>query len=106
MCHQLLLEDNRLVTSDPSDRSETRPRLILPHGGYRRLRSFQAAERVYDGTVCFCRRFVPANSRTCDQMVQAARSGRQNIAEGSMASATSKRTEFKLTNVARANLGA
>lgn len=119
MCHPLPLEDRHLVISDPSDRSdmsdmsdkseesdksETRPRLILPHGGYRRLRSFQVAERVYNGTVCFCRRFVPANSRTRDQMVQAARSGRQNIAEGSMASATSKRTEFKLTNVARASL--
>ena len=119
MCHQLALEDHRLVISDSSDFSDTsdmseksdkseksaaHPQLLLPHGGYRRLRSFQVAERVYDGTVCFCNRFVPKNSRTCDQMVQAARSGRQNIAEGSMASATSKRTEFKLTNVARASL--
>ncbi len=131
MCHQLALEDKHLVISDASDRSDmsdrsdvsdrsdkserseesdkseksdAHPQLLLPHGGYRRLRSFQVAERVYDGTVCFCRRFVPAHSRTCDQMVQAARSGRQNIAEGSMASATSTRTEFKLTNVARASL--
>ncbi|MBU4212069.1 MAG: four helix bundle suffix domain-containing protein [Kiritimatiellae bacterium] len=80
------------------------PRVIPPHGGYRKLRSFQVAELVYDGTVVFCDRFVDKRSRTHDQMVQAARSGRQNIAEGSMASATSKKTELKLTNVAKASL--
>ncbi|MGO8670432.1 MAG: four helix bundle suffix domain-containing protein [Capsulimonadaceae bacterium] len=80
------------------------PRLILPHGGYRKLRSFRSAEEVYDATVLFCERFVDKRSRTHDQMVQAARSGVQNIAEGSMASATSKKTEMKLTNVARASL--
>jgi restriction system protein len=79
-------------------------RLIPPHGGYRKLRSFQCAQLVYDATVIFCRRFVPVRSRTHDQMVQAARSGVQNIAEGSMASATSKKTELKLTGVARASL--
>ena len=68
------------------------------------MRSFQVAELVYDGTVVFCDRFVDKRSRTHDQMVQAARSGRQNIAEGSMASATSKKTELKLTNVAKASL--
>jgi restriction system protein len=78
--------------------------LIPPHGGYRRLRSFQAAQLVYDATVVFSERFVPKASRTHDQMVQAARSGVQNIAEGSMASATSKKTELKLTGVARASL--
>jgi four helix bundle suffix protein len=78
--------------------------LIPPHGGYRKLRSFQIAQIVYDATVVFCDRFVDKRSRTHDQMVQAARSGVQNIAEGSMASATSKKTELKLTNVARANL--
>jgi len=78
--------------------------LIPAHGGYRRLRSFQAAQLVYDGTVLFCQRFVDKRSRTHDQMVQAARSGVQNIAEGSMASATSKRAELKLTGVARASL--
>jgi restriction system protein len=78
--------------------------LIPPHGGYRKLRSFQSAQLVYDGTVVFCDRFVDKRSRTHDQMVQAARSGVQNIAEGSMASATSKKTELKLTNVARASL--
>lgn len=80
------------------------PGLILPHGGYRKLRSFQAAQVVYDGTVIFCERFVDRGSRTRDQMVQAARSGVQNIAEGSVASATSKKTELKLTGVARASL--
>ena len=78
--------------------------VIPPHGGYRRLRSFQAARVVYDATVVFCWRFVDRRSRTHDQMVQAARSGVQNIAEGSMASATSKKTELKLTGVARASL--
>jgi restriction system protein len=81
-----------------------KPHIILPHGGYRRLRSFQCAEAVYDATVLFCSRFIDNRSRTHDQMVQAARSGVQNIAEGSVASATSKKTEMKLTNVARASL--
>ncbi len=79
-------------------------RLIPPHGGYRKLRSFQCAQLVYDATVIFCDRFVEKHSRTHDQMVQAARSGVQNIAEGSMASATSKKNELKLTGVARASL--
>jgi len=79
-------------------------RLIPPHGGYRKLRSFQCAQLVYDATVTFCNRFVEKRSRTHDQMVQAARSGVQNIAEGSMASATSKKNELKLTGVARASL--
>ncbi len=78
--------------------------LIPPHGGYRKLRSFQTAQKVYDATVIFCDRFVDRFSRTRDQMTQAARSGVQNIAEGSMASATSKKTELKLTGVARASL--
>lgn len=78
--------------------------LIPPHGGYRKLKSFQHAEIVYDATVRFCDRFIDRRSRTHDQMVQAARSGRQNIAEGSQASATSKKTELKLVGVARASL--
>ena len=78
--------------------------LIPPHGGYRKLRSFQCAQLVYDATVVFCDRFIEKRSRTHDQMVQAARSGVQNIAEGSMASATSKKNELKLTGVARASL--
>ena len=78
--------------------------LIPTHGGYRKLRSFQGAQLVYDLTVSFCDRFIDKRSRTHDQMVQAARSGVQNIAEGSMASATSKKIELKLTGVARASL--
>lgn len=78
--------------------------LIGPHGGYRALKSYQATEIIYDGTIRFCDRFIDRRSRTVDQMVQAARSGKQNIAEGSMASGTSKKTELKLVAVARASL--
>jgi four helix bundle suffix protein len=78
--------------------------LIIPHGGYRNLKSYQNSEIVYDATVAFCDRFINRRSRTHDQMVQAARSGKQNIAEGSMASGTSKKTELKLIGVARASL--
>lgn len=78
--------------------------LIPKHGGYRKLKSFQVAQLVYDVTVRFCNRYIDRRSRTQDQMVQAARSGVQNIAEGSQASGTSKKTELKLTNVARASL--
>jgi four helix bundle suffix protein len=78
--------------------------LIPKHGGYRKLLSFQVAQLVYDVTVRFCERYIDRFSRTRDQMVQAARSGVQNIAEGSQASATSKKTELKLTQVARASL--
>ncbi len=77
---------------------------LRPHGGYRRLRSFQVTEIIYDGTVAFCERFVDTRSRTNDQMVQAARSGRQNIAEGSRTSVTSSQTELRLVNVARASI--
>src|SRR5580698_10002847 len=77
---------------------------IPPHGGYEKLLSFQKARIVYDGTVKFCERFLDKRDRTCDQMVQAARSGKQNIVEGTMASATSKEDEIKLINVARASL--
>lgn len=78
--------------------------LLPKHGGYRRLKSFQVARLVYDVTVRFCDRYIPLKSRTHDQMVQAARSGVQNIAEGSVASGTSKKMELKLTNVAKASL--
>lgn len=77
---------------------------IPPHGGYQKLLSYQKAEIVYDATVHFCDRLIDRRSRTYDQMIQAARSGKQNIVEGSMASGTSKETEIKLTNVARASL--
>jgi len=78
--------------------------LIPPHGGYQNLKSYQNAEIVYDATVRFCDKFIDRRSRTHDQMVQAARSGKQNIAEGSMASGTSKKFELKLVGVARASL--
>jgi len=78
--------------------------LIPKHGGYRKLKGFQVAQLAYDVTVRFVELYVDRFSRTKDQMVQAARSGVQNIAEGSLASATSKKTELKLTQVARASL--
>ena len=81
------------------------PKIVLPHGGYRKLIVYRKSEAIYQGTVAFCRRFLPAHGdRTVDQMTQAARSCKQNIAEGSAASGTSKETELKLTNVARATL--
>lgn len=78
--------------------------LIPPHGGYRELKSYQNAEILYDATVKFCDRFIDRKSRTHDQMVQAARSGTKNIAEGSQVSGTSKKTELKLVGVARGSL--
>lgn len=87
----------------PDKPDKASPGLIPPHGGYRELKSYQNAEIVYDATVRFCERFVDPRSRIRDQMVQAARSGKQNIAEGSMASGTSKKTELKLVGVARAS---
>ena len=90
-----LEEDRQMLEQEP---------LIPRHGGFRKLKSFQVAQLVYDVTVRFCERYVDRFSRTKDQMVQAARSGVQNIAEGSQASGTSKKTELKLTNVARASL--
>jgi restriction system protein len=93
------------------------PEVIPAHGGYRKLVSFQTSEIIYDLTMIFCDRFVEGNksylsnasyrthwSRQSDQMIQAGRSGKQNIAEGSLASGTSKKSELKLVNVARASL--
>lgn len=77
---------------------------IPKHGGYRNLITYQKSEIIYDATIYFTRRFFKKYDRTIDQMVQAARSGKQNIVEASMASATSKEMEIKLTNVARASL--
>src|SRR5580700_10887049 len=77
---------------------------IPPSGNYKELLSYQKAEVVYDITYRFCQRFLNRGDRTIDQMVQAARSGKQNIVEGSKASGTSKEMEIKLTNVARASL--
>jgi four helix bundle protein len=84
--------------------SPEKPSVFLPHGGYRKLRSYKVAEAVYDATVVFCRRFYAQDRRMSDQMVQAARSGVRNISEGSGAAATSRKSEMKLTNVARASL--
>lgn len=89
--------------SVPMD-SPKSPDLLLPHGGYLKLRSYKVAEVVYDATVVFCRRFHANDRRMTDQMVQAARSGVRNISEGSGMAATSRKTELKLTNVARASL--
>jgi four helix bundle suffix protein len=77
---------------------------LRPSGGYRDTCSFQTATIIYDATVWFCEKFIDSRSRLTDQMVQAARSGRQNIAEGSRASATSSQTELRLVNVARSSL--
>ncbi|MBN1141876.1 MAG: four helix bundle protein [Deltaproteobacteria bacterium] len=77
---------------------------IPPHGGYENLISYRKAEIIFDATVWFCEKYIDRRSRTRDQMVQAARSGKQNIIEGSMASGTSKEMEIKLVNVARASL--
>ncbi|NLV44588.1 MAG: four helix bundle protein [Candidatus Hydrogenedentes bacterium] len=77
---------------------------FMPHGGYRKLRSYTVAQAVYDATVVFCRRFYAHDKRMTDQMVQAARSGVRNISEGSGAAATSRKAEMKLTNVALASL--
>ncbi len=77
---------------------------LRPSGGYRDTVSFQTTTLIYDATVWFCEKFLDSRSRTVDQMVQAARSGRQNIAEGSRAAATSSQTELRLVNVARASL--
>jgi len=86
---------------NPNNSNES---FIPLHGGYRNLITYQKAEIIYDSTIYFTKRFFTKYDRTIDQMVHAARSGKQNIAEGSMASATSKETEIKLTNVARASL--
>ena len=92
------------MNNDSYGHANENARGIRPSGGYRELRSFQAVTIVYDATVQFCERFIDHRSRTVDQMVQAARSGRQNIAEGSRASATSSQTELHLVNVARSSL--
>lgn len=108
-CYNALAEmgrdrTNRTNRTNKTNRTDGPAGLIPAHGGYRGLRSYQMAEIVYDATVAFCDRFIPRASRTHDQMVQAARSGKQNIAEGSQASGTSKKTELKLVSVARASL--
>lgn len=96
--------------SDRSDRSAPfagaagRARRIRPAGGYRKLASFQTATLIYDATYRFCERFLDPRSRLVDQMLMAARSGRQNIAEGSRFAATTSQTELRLVNTARSSL--
>jgi four helix bundle suffix protein len=90
--------------SSPSCSSRSSESFLPPHGGYESLLSFQKSRIVYDATVRFCVRFIDKRSRTTDQMIQAARSGKQNILEGGQASGTSNEMEIKLTNVARASL--
>lgn len=92
------MPDNHRQLNRPKNRR------LRASGGYRKLAGFQTTTLIYDGTVAFCDRFISGYSRTHDQMVQAARSGRQNIAEGSRAGAVSSKSELKLTNVARASL--
>jgi len=91
-------------SSHISHSSHPPARLLPPRGDYRTLLSFQKAEVVYDITYRFCDKFLSRGDRTRDQMIQAARSGKQNILEGSKAGLTSKETELKLTNVARSSL--
>lgn len=79
-------------------------KIVSPHGGYKNLKSYQNTEIIYDLTVVFCDKYISKYSRTTDQMVQAARSGKQNIAEGSQVSGTSKKSELKLVSVARGSL--
>lgn len=98
-----MVEPNRKPQAGQVTGKASEP-LIPKHGGYRNLKSFQLAQLIYDVTVRFCDRYIDKKSRTHDQMVQAARSGVQNIAEGSQVSGTSKKMEIKLTNVARASL--
>ncbi|HXC02587.1 MAG TPA: four helix bundle suffix domain-containing protein [Opitutaceae bacterium] len=93
------MEENR---TNRTDKPYTE--IIPPHGGYDKLKSYQMSLLVYDATVKYCDRFINPKSRTHDQMVQAARSGNKNIAEGSQASGTSKKMELKLVGVARASL--
>ena len=87
-----------------SSSSPSYPGFIPPHGGYENLLAYRKSQIIYDATVRFCDRFIDKRSRTHDQMVQATRSGNKNIAEDSQISGTSKESEIKLTNVARASL--
>jgi four helix bundle suffix protein len=99
------ISTKKVAANDPSPASSpSYPGFIPPHGGYEQLLAYRKSQIIYDATVRFCDRFIDKRSRTHDQMVQAARSGNKNIAEGSQMSGTSKESEIKLTNVARASL--
>jgi four helix bundle suffix protein len=99
-------DSERPLTSSSSHSSHSAPppKILQPRGDYRTLLSFQKAEVIYDFTFHFVHKFLARGDRTIDQMVQAARSGKKNLLEGSKAAITSKETEIKLTNVARASL--
>ena len=98
-------QSTQSTQNSPSTQSSQKKHTFLPqHGHYRQLRVYQVTEALYDLTYSFCHRFLSYGDRTIDQMVQAARSGKQNIAEGNQAAATSSETEIKLTNVAKASL--
>lgn len=91
--------------SQNNQKTQTPPYTFLPqHGHYRHLRVYQVTEMIYDITYYFTQHYLQRGDRTVDQMIQAARSGKQNIAEGNQAAATSSETEIKLTNVAKASL--
>lgn len=99
------LKSNGTNETKATDAGRSKPAgFIPPHGGYEKLYSYPKTQIIYVATVRFCERFIDKKSRTTDQMVQAARSGNKNIAEGSQISGTSKEAELKLTNVARASL--
>jgi four helix bundle suffix protein len=102
--HQRAETSFALLKPLPSFSEKKAGKFIPPHGGYQNLLSYQKALIVYDATLHFCNRFFAKFDRTREQMIQAARSGKQNILEASEASATSKETEIKLTNTARASL--
>ena len=78
--------------------------LIPRKGNYKKLLSYQKTEVIFEMTYYFCHNYLQRGDRTIDQMVQAARSGKQNIVEGCAASATSNKTEIKLVSVAKASL--
>ena len=101
-----IIQNTPITQSTPNNQSpQTSPVTFLPkHGHYRNLRVYQVTEMVYDITYYFTQHYLSKGDRTVDQMVQAARSGKQNIAEGNQAAATSSETEIKLTNVAKASL--
>ncbi len=96
-------QNNPNIQNTPSTKNP--PYTFLPqHGHYRHLRVYQVTEMIYDITYYFTQHYLQRGDRTVDQMIQAARSGKQNIAEGNQAAATSSETEIKLTNVAKASL--
>ncbi len=97
-------DKQKIQTKETMNKQYNEDGFIPKHGGYERLITYQKSEIIYDGTYYFAHKYLDKYDRTIDQMVQSARSGKQNIVEASMASGTSKETEIKLTNVARASL--